>query len=195
MRLERTIRPVPISDVAALDATLFSSSVPVMRSLTSTIPCIESFFGTWELMCSRSDCVDDLLKALGVGVLKRRFLKSSAPQTEITPYHTEVGPCVLLRTYFKLGFAKDSCVVLGGGSFVIMDDDTSCEWVCHTGFDNGVLVQLRTSETLEARMADLRIVFKADPLGEISGPVCLFRWIAEIGGNSFFKNRWMRKVG
>ena len=185
------MRPVPLCDVLRVKEELVPASLLEFKPSST---CIEAFFGTWEVDNARSDCVDDLLKALGVGILKRRFLKTSAPRTEITPVTSDIGPGVLLHTRFKLGVSKEACVALNGGTSKVIDDDTEAEWTCHTGFDQGLLLQLRHSKELGAHMADIRVVYERDPLFGRQGPVCLFRWIVCIGGEMFVKNRWMVKV-
>lgn len=151
---------------------------------------LNDFNGVWRIILSRSEPIEDVLTALGIPALKRRFMVSHEGSTEIlvAPNHESV----YMRNYLPAGRVVAARVPLDGERFFYEEPDTGV-WKTQAKFTNNRLVQVRHGRA--GVMYDVRVLFPTDPQGTLPGPLMLFKWtfIPKATGVPVSANRWLRK--
>lgn len=154
---------------------------------------LECYEGMWELIKDRSESCDHVMKALGVGMIKRNVMKNATPGLEIPPIRLSGGrPDLLMISHLPLGNKKEGQIFLDGVPYDLKDSDTG-DWQNTAKFVKGRLLQKRVSD--KGVMYDVRSVFKKDPESKCQEkPIMLFKWtFLDKKGNVFTSKRWFKK--
>lgn len=163
---------------------------------------VSAFHGSWQLMLGgRSDSVEELLGALGIGMLKRKVMASYASVTDVQPVECQAGqsgtgacPTLQLTTHLPLKNTKQGVFCFDGNCGEVQDTDTG-NWQTRCVWLNGRAIQKRWGSL--GTMWDARCVFLSDPCKENTqeGPVMLFQWTFHPKGRDPIKClRWLKKL-
>ncbi|OEH79938.1 hypothetical protein cyc_05782 [Cyclospora cayetanensis] len=156
------------------------------RSICCTTP--SAFRGSWQLLLGgRSDSVEELLAALGIGVLKRKVMASYASVTDVQPIEgskTSSGdasssyPTFQLTTHLPLKNTKQGIFCFDGSCSELQDADTGA-WETRCVWLNGRAIQKRWGP--KGVMWDTRCVFSTDPFeaNPLEGLIMLFQKVSE----------------
>lgn len=161
---------------------------------------VSAFRGSWQLLLGgRSDSVEELLGALGIGVLKRKVMASYASVTDIQPItDCPMGgndcPTLQLTTHLPLKNTKQGRFCFDGRCDEVQDSDTG-HWETRCVWLNGRAIQKRWGPL--GTMWDTRCVFLSDPCKDNTqeGPVMLFQWTFHPKDRAPIKClRWLKKL-
>ncbi|CBZ50485.1 conserved hypothetical protein [Neospora caninum Liverpool] len=159
-----------------------------------------AFRGSWQVLLNRSDPVDDLMKALGISMLKRRVMASYSSITDMELIKDdEKSPVMKITTHLPLNNLKQSVVAFDNTWAEQKDSDTGT-WRTWSVWINGRAIQRREGPL--GTMFDVRAIFPSDPLAtetkagqEVSGPLMLFKWTyIPTGKQPITSMRWMKKL-
>eukprot|EP00917_Polyrhabdina_sp_WS-2016_P009767 GHVP01021467.1.p1 GENE.GHVP01021467.1~~GHVP01021467.1.p1 ORF type:complete len:206 (+),score=37.42 GHVP01021467.1:1090-1707(+) len=154
--------------------------------------------GNWVLLVEESDCIQSILKGLGVTLMRRIALRRHQTQTHISV--TEKSgelPEWHFVTYLPLYTVKESRFLANGEPFIQDDSEDTGIWSTTACFSNGCLKQIRTNE--KGTQIDARSVFNEVPsflTGKVRGPVMKFEWSFEPsnGGELLKAVQWLEKM-
>lgn len=167
---------------------------------------LESFRGSWQLLLAgRSDSIETMFTALGIGILKRKLMATYASITDITPViddkcnsnnndNNGVCPTIKLTTHLPLKQRKEGMFCFDGSCGELEDTDTG-KWQTRCVWLNGRALQRRWGPL--GVMWDTRCVFTVDPYkeGPQEGPIMLFQWTFHPHGKEPIRcHRWLKKV-
>ncbi|PFH36121.1 hypothetical protein BESB_043130 [Besnoitia besnoiti] len=160
-----------------------------------------AFRGSWQILLSRSDSVDELMKALGISMLKRRVMATYSSITDMELIkNDEKYPVIKITTHLPLNNVKQSVVAFDNTWAEQTDSDTGT-WRTWSVWINGRAIQRREGPL--GTMFDVRVIFPSDPLStdgkpngqEASGPLMLFKWtFIPTGKQPITAMRWMKKL-
>lgn len=149
--------------------------------------------GVWELLRERSESADEILKALGISLVKRKAVQNFKTRVEIKPVNSVKGrAAVKMVTHFPFQYKKEGEVLLDFHPFDYEDTDTG-KWTTQAITVGGRLMQKRTS--VKGTMYDIRGTFLRDPKGLAKdGLLQLFQWTyINPSGRKYTCERWFQK--
>ncbi|KFG43256.1 putative transmembrane protein [Toxoplasma gondii FOU] len=160
-----------------------------------------AFRGSWQVLLNRSDPVDELMKALGISMLKRRVMASYSSITDMELIKDDAkSPVIKITTHLPLNNLKQSVVAFDNTWAEQKDSDTGT-WRTWSVWINGRAIQRREGPL--GTMFDVRAIFPSDPLSTeskiesqgVSGPLMLFKWtFIPTGKPPITSMRWMKKL-
>jgi len=154
---------------------------------------IDSVFGMWELLKERSESADAIMKALGVGMMKRMAINNCSTSVELKPIACVKGrPSVYMTSFLPLNNKKEGDVFVDNVPFDYDDGDAGV-WTTSAKIVGGRILQKRTSP--KGVMFDIRGTFATDPKGIIKDcPLQLFQWTyIDTKGKKISCERWFKK--
>jgi len=92
---ESAVRQEGNEDISEFEAGEFDPKL-----LPSVLQSIDKLFGMWDLIKERSDSTDSLMKAIGIGMLKRMAVNNSTTSVELKPITTVNGRRSIFMTSF-----------------------------------------------------------------------------------------------
>ncbi|PHJ22385.1 transmembrane protein [Cystoisospora suis] len=160
-----------------------------------------AFRGSWQILLNRSDPVDELMKALGFSMIKRRVMATYSSITDMELIkNDEKSPVIKITTHLPLNNLKQSVVSFDNTWAEQKDSDTGT-WRTWSVWMDGRAIQRRESSL--GTMFDVRVIFPSDPLSTdsktteqaVSGPLMLFKWtFIPTGKQPITAMRWMKKL-